>query len=415
MAAFILTSLKRKRLAAAPPLPAMWTKESHGKPRISRCRLHVVCLALFGAFFSTFSWEKSHSLLLVTNDGNTFNTEALIPFARSYYANDSKVIFPSASTDAELQDFINSRKGGSTVSLDMPRENWMRRLLWGPQDLGGYNRAKPTCSSSPKSKRKAIFFLITSADDFYFYQLQLSVCTVRDYNPTIEIVVGLAPEYFGNEAIMQSAMDFLLEELNVTVLVLEKFECGYQGPHPRFNKNWLRLRLWELEGYFDMILYLDADVIVRKDISHLLELDIHFAAVSDMDKDRNQFSSFGTIQGGVLLIQPCKQVFLQMRAILEHNDISAFIYNFAEQSFLDWYFKFDGFRLGYQYNTISSVVGGQSRDNQDASAQPEPHIVHFTREDKIDRDSDLSRGMQWMAKSCHERKRAVIPDFLRAN
>jgi hypothetical protein len=370
-----------------------------------------------------------------------------MPFARNYYANNSKVLFPSALTDAELQNFITTGHSDYTVPLEhhnmyMPhREGWIRRLLWGPQDLGGYNGVKPTCSNTPptnKKKRKAIFFLITSADDFYFYQLQLSVCTVRDnsnYSRNIEIVVGLAPDYFGDEATLQSAMDFLLGEelLNVTtVVVLEKFECGYQGPHPRFNKNWLRLRLWELEDYFDTILYLDADVIVHRDISHLLELNVFFAAVSDMDKDRNQYSSFGTIQGGVLLIQPCKQIFLQMRVILKYNDISAFTHNFAEQSFLDWYFKFDGFRLGYQYNTISSIVrsvGGGGRqqfrntkddDDRDARSAPPggpggPYIVHFTREDKIHRDSDLSRGMQWMAKSCHERTRAVVPNFLRAD
>merc|ERR1712113_523407 len=71
---------------------------------------------------------------------------------------------------------------------------------------------------------------------------------------------------------------------------------------------------------------------------------------------KHHYSSFGAVQAGVLLIQPCRSVFLHMRALLEHNDISAFTRDFAEQTFLDWYWRFDGMRLGYEYNFIASAV-----------------------------------------------------------
>jgi lipopolysaccharide biosynthesis glycosyltransferase len=225
-------------------------------------------------------------------------------------------------------------------------------------------------------------------------------------------------EYFASEETILSVVNFLLEEMKVQIFFFEKYEFEDMGPFKRFSKNWLRLRLWELGDYFDTILYVDADVIIRRDISSLLTLNVPFASANDIDNvGVNRFSSLGKIQAGVLLLQPCKPIFLQMRAILSNNDISAFTHSMAEQSFLDWYYKLDGFRLGAQYNAISFIFDGlYQQSNKDDSAQDEelrtqPYIVHFTR-DKITRDSDLSQSMQWMARECHERTRDVVPDFI---
>jgi hypothetical protein len=76
-----------------------------------------------------------------------------------------------------------------------------------------------------------------------------------------------------------------------------------------------------------------------------------------------------------------------MQASLSNNDISALTHSMAEQSFLDWYYKFDGIRLGAQLtvNAISAVFDGLYRQsNQDDIAnddelRPQPCIVHFTK------------------------------------
>jgi hypothetical protein len=43
--------------------------------------------------------------------------------------------------------------------------------------------------------------------------------------------------------------------------------------HPRFSRNWLKLRLWELEEEFDRILLLDADMAVTEDVARGILLE----------------------------------------------------------------------------------------------------------------------------------------------
>jgi lipopolysaccharide biosynthesis glycosyltransferase len=339
------------------------------------------------------------------------SAQALAAYAQNQFSNHPRVAFPIAATDAEVDNFM-----ATGIGLLYSKDNRISRMRWA-KDNQGFEGVKPTCVAT-KNEKKVLFYLLTSADDFYFYQLQLSICSVRESNPELDICVGVVPEYFANEETLQSVMNFLLEEIKVRIFFFEKFEFEDMGPFKRFSKNWLRLRLWELGDYFDTILYVDADVIIQRDISTLLTLNVPFASANDIDMvGNNRFSSFGKIQAGVLLIQPCKQTFLQMRAILSNNDISAFTHNMAEQSFLDWYYKFDGFRLGAQYNAISAVFDGlyrqsnQSDSAKDEELRPQPYIVHFTS-DKITRDSDLSQNMQWMARECHQRTRDVVPDFI---
>ena len=364
-------------------------------------------LVFFGGLIHFLAWWKN-MFSQVHQETTYSHALALKAYAYNHFSDHPRVTFLSAATDAEVDDFMNTG-----IGLKYSKGHRISRSRWS-RDNQGFMGVKPTCVAT-KNEKKALFYLLTSADDFYFYQLQLSVCSVRESNPDLDIVVGVVSEYFSDEETLQSVMDYLIEEMNVAVFFFEKYEFEDMGPHRRFSKNWLRLRLWELEGRFDTILYVDADVIIRRDISSLLTLDVPFAAANDIDWiGVNRFSSLGKIQGGVLLIQPCKQVFLQMRAILSNNDISAFTTSMAEQSFLDWYYKFDGFRLGAQYNAISFVLDKlfiEDESAEDEELQPQPYIVHFTR-DKITRDSNLSQNMQWMARECHERTRHVVPNFI---
>ncbi|KAL3767652.1 hypothetical protein ACHAW5_006890 [Stephanodiscus triporus] len=87
------------------------------------------------------------------------------------------------------------------------------------------------------------------------------------------------------------------------------------------NRGWTKLRLFELEGY-DTILYIDADCLVLKDVSHLLRIDDPITSSMETEKrvgllaaapDMFTPNKFNT---GVMLLRPSASVFNEMMCSL---------------------------------------------------------------------------------------------------
>eukprot|EP00536_Pseudo-nitzschia_multiseries_P000877 jgi/Psemu1/321816/estExt_fgenesh1_pg.C_110022 len=387
-----------------------------GRSKKKKKRLFLCCVILTLFTWNLLSMLKFTMFLGSTKGGSTEDkphVPNLMDFAKREFSGDQRVVFATGLTsDKDLKSFMEGTVIGQTSTKNRIA-TWVVPFFGG---IWGFKGEKFHCirdaNPSARKQRTTLFYFLTSADDYYLYQLQLSICTARESNPELNITVGVHPDYFPDERTLSSAIAFLLNELNLGVFFFDKLEYGYSGKIQRFNKNWLRLRLWELEDYFETILYVDADTAIHRDLSRLLSWDVDFASANDMDKvGLYSFSTFGKIQAGVLLIQPCKQVFLQMRAILENNDITAFTSDHAEQSFLDWYYKFDGVRFGYEYNYIASAASSYLSPrlySANTVREPNPYIVHFTR-DKIVRDSKLQYQMQALLQSCHEKTRGNMP------
>jgi glycogenin glucosyltransferase len=144
------------------------------------------------------------------------------------------------------------------------------------------------------------------------------------------------------------------------------------------NCGWTKLRLFELDGY-DTILYIDADCLVLKDVSHLLCVD-----ESD-GKDGNRVDQTKITQenrlqrgllaaapdifppdkfnAGVMVLRPSKEVFLDMMSrlpqdasVVGDNDSKCKSYDGGDTGFLnsyypDWYRTWPSYsRLSFGYN-----------------------------------------------------------------
>ncbi|KAL7516021.1 hypothetical protein ACHAWX_001082 [Stephanocyclus meneghinianus] len=96
------------------------------------------------------------------------------------------------------------------------------------------------------------------------------------------------------------------------------------------NCGWTKLRIFELDSY-DTILYIDADCLVVKDVSHLLDID---TTASKSDESTETPKRFGLLaaapdifppdkfNAGVMVIRPSKAVFDDMISRLPYCDTS---------------------------------------------------------------------------------------------
>ena len=154
----------------------------------------------------------------------------------------------------------------------------------------------------------------------------------------------------------------------------------------RFALNWVKLRAWEMEEY-DMILMIDGDSIVVDKLDPLWSLPAHFATVLDMDKMVSTYSSLGRQQGGVVLLRPCKPVADHMMNLVKTNETLQFATSHAEQSFLDWYFRFDRWSLPIKYNAIATLLkdGGMK-----TNAGTKPVIIHYSGKKPFELTPDVN-------------------------
>eukprot|EP00985_Skeletonema_marinoi_P020591 scaffold12293_cov120-Skeletonema_marinoi.AAC.10 len=133
------------------------------------------------------------------------------------------------------------------------------------------------------------------------------------------------------------------------------------------NCGWTKLRLFELDGY-DTILYIDADCLVLKDISHLLCIDDQDGdqtTTTHANKRRGLLAAASDIfppdkfNAGVMVLRPSKDVFDDMISRLPHSTgekTNCTSYDGGDTGFLNayypgWYSSWPASsRLSFGYN-----------------------------------------------------------------
>ena len=127
--------------------------------------------------------------------------------------------------------------------------------------------------------------------------------------------------------------------------------------YPRFYDQYTKLRIWSMVGY-DRVLYLDADTLVLRDINQLFSGTIF---------EDNQDGLLGAVEdvwqgqlgpnfnAGVLLIRPSKTIFEDMLVKMHH--MTAYGSYWAEQNFLNWYFKgrYETETIQYGFNQLIHI------------------------------------------------------------
>merc|ERR1711871_367554 len=120
---------------------------------------------------------------------------------------------------------------------------------------------------------------------------------------------------------------------------------------------------------------IDTDTLILDNISHLWKIPAHFATVLDQDKGAARFNALGRQQGGVVLLRPCKPVAKHMMHLVSTNTTLQFAPYHAEQSFLDWYFRYDRWTLPIKYNAIGHKL---VQKGEFTVGGTKPVIVHYT-------------------------------------
>jgi hypothetical protein len=126
--------------------------------------------------------------------------------------------------------------------------------------------------------------------------------------------------------------------------------AAHGGRHPRAQQprpllfNWVKLRAWDWVDY-DALVLLDADTLVRGDLTHLFGLPAEFAWAG-----ANGHGGYDWNRGGVLLMRPCAATFAAMMYVVHTHEHYQFRDALAEQDFLAWFFRYTLLALPMRYN-----------------------------------------------------------------
>lgn len=122
-----------------------------------------------------------------------------------------------------------------------------------------------------------------------------------------------------------------------------------KGNKPAFHDpllNFVKLRLWELEGH-ESVVFLDADTLMVQNIDRLFAYP-EFAAAPNLYES---LADFHRLNSGVFVAKPDRHTF---EAMLERLDAPDAFWPRTDQTFLGEYFS-DWHGLPYTYNTLQYV------------------------------------------------------------
>jgi hypothetical protein len=197
--------------------------------------------------------------------------------------------------------------------------------------------------------------------------LEKFVCAFKKSNPKLKLLVATVKGDLSAPTLAK------FSKLDVELIFWDELAFP-NAKSARFALNWVKIRAWEMDEY-DSILMVDADTAVVGDVSHIFSLPAHFAAANDQDKSLPRFTSLGSMQGGVVFLRPCSAVAQHMVQILEKHDYLRFSKGHAEQTFFDWYFRFERWTLPIEYNAIAHKL----QSNLQTVSGIAPVIVHYAK------------------------------------
>ncbi|KAL1919202.1 uncharacterized protein VTP21DRAFT_2584 [Calcarisporiella thermophila] len=159
---------------------------------------------------------------------------------------------------------------------------------------------------------------------------------------------------------------------------VDEIDLPESGVKDAFRDNFLKLHLWNFTE-FDALVYLDADTIVRDNIQELFRL---VDRDSYLNKEGFEFASaldnYGSLSqdfnAGVMVIRPNQDVYLELMRLYKLTDN----YNayWAEQGFLNEYFRFRYIHLPEQYNF--NVAFWERQKLAWERFESEMKVIHYT-------------------------------------
>ena len=216
-------------------------------------------------------------------------------------------------------------------------------------------------SSTDGAANHKYAFVASMRSAEYLVLLRELQCSLQLTNPSIPLVV-IAVSGDLDDAVVSEVRE-IAEYVEVNDIVVP----GTEPMRSRYSKNWVKLQAWDLTQY-SAIIMLDLDMIVLTDVQHVFALPTDFAWTY-----LNAPDSWDWNKGGFIMLRPCHGVFQHMMDLLQNVSDRPFTNDdYAEQSFLAWYFAFVGFRLPMTYNANAYFL-----ENGLTAGGEKPIALHF--------------------------------------
>ena len=139
-----------------------------------------------------------------------------------------------------------------------------------------------------------------------------------------------------------------------------------------YNDTFTKLSLWKFGEYgIKGVVYLDADMLVRRNFDELFRLPYNFAAVPDVYLGPRGFTV--DINTGFMFVRPSAAVF---RDLVARIDTADYDHSAGEQGYLNVWHSADAVRLPYVYNGNLAIK--ERNPELWRSLQPELRVIHYT-------------------------------------
>lgn len=179
---------------------------------------------------------------------------------------------------------------------------------------------------------------MTLVDDFYYpgvVALKASLDELNSKYPIVALCLPMSAEK------RQDLIGRGIECLDCSVI-----ENPYPDCAERFAKIYSKLHVFSM-SQFDRVTFIDADMILLRNIDELFEIDVTFAAAPDHGFKRNE----DRFNSGLFVVDPSRDLYEDMLEKLHTTDS----YDKSDQGFLNMYFKSRWFKLDPKYNTLKRV------------------------------------------------------------
>ena len=218
-------------------------------------------------------------------------------------------------------------------------------------------------------QKYAICTMVTNVA--YIPAIQVNSYAISEWLPqNIDLVAIVMKEANLNYAALTG-----LQQANWTV----KFHDGIKPPHDGSKQHkyayyedvFLKLIAWNLTEY-KRVLFIDADILIVKDMTDLLNTDVKFGAVRDWGCQPAGICSRFNV--GLMLVEPNGKTFQKFMALIK-NDSVEYDSEFPEQSWLNSVLKSEFFELNILDNVHTSLF--YANQNIWNTFKPYARAFHF--------------------------------------